>query len=292
MKTLLLATAVAALTTSLSAQISMAPASPFAKTTQQVGLAEVQLEYSRPSAKGRPIFGGIISYGKIWRTGANASTKLGFDRDVRFGGEEVPAGTYALYTIPGERSWTVILYKNTELWGAGGYDAADDLLRIDVPVTRLAERVESLSIDFQGFDLNGAELVIRWDDTQVAVPVFVDSDAAIFAEIDAKVVNATGEVTAQDYFSAAMFYHAKKRELVTAARWMDAALEQQPEAFWMVLGRAQLAFDMGDLERAKSAATRTRELAAAYPAGDFGYVAKSELLLAKIASTTSEGRAR
>ncbi len=282
MKPLLLAAAVAAFSVAASAQINLPPASPGAKLTQQVGLAEVTVEYSRPGVKGRPIFGGLVRHGQVWRTGANASTKIAFDRDVRFGGEDVPAGTYALYTIPDQRSWTVILSTNTGLWGAGGYDEADDLLRVRAPITRLAPHVESFTIDFQGFHTNGADLVLQWADTQVSVPIVVEADEVIFAQIKANVLEATGSVSAQDYFTAARFYHEQKHDLPQAAKWMDAALSENADAFWMVLARAQLALDMGDREAAKAGALRARELAGQSTQGDFGYIAKSNLLLEKI----------
>jgi len=282
MRTLLVVAALALLPCSLDAQLSIAPASPHAQLTQQVGLANVTLDYSRPSVNEREIFGGLIAFGKIWRTGANASTKLTFDRDVRFGGEDVPAGTYALYTIPGAERWTIVLHTNTELWGAGNYDASQDLLRVDVPVVKLADHVESLTLDFQNFHFEGADLVIRWDDTQVAVPVEVPNDEAVMAEIRAKVIEATEPVSAQDYFSAAVYYHKTGRDLQLAAGWMDNALAMQPQAFWMVLARAELAYDMGDMDRARQGAELARKLAGQSPAGDFGYVAKSELLLAKL----------
>lgn len=274
--------ALALLPAAANAQLPLAPASPHATLTQQVGVANVTLDYSRPSVRGREIFGGMVAYGKVWRAGANASTKIGFDRDVRFGGEDVAAGTYALYVIPHAESWTLVLHTNTELWGAGNYDEAQDLLRVEVPVVTLNRPVESLTIDFQNFHFDGADLVIAWADTQASVPVEVPNDEAVMAEIRAKVIEASGPVSPQDYFSAGVYYHKTGRDLATAAGWIDNALAMQPQAFWMVLARAELAYDMGDLERARDGANLARKLAGQSPAGDFGYVAKSEQLLKRI----------
>ncbi|GJM20505.1 MAG: hypothetical protein DHS20C15_04200 [Planctomycetota bacterium] len=288
LSTLVASAAIAVLANASNAQIATPPASPHAQLTQQVGMATVTLDYSRPSMKGREIFGGLISYGQIWRAGANASTKISFDQDVDFAGNAVPAGTYALYLIPNAKQFTVILHKNTQLWGAGGYNADDDLLRVEIPVTRLATPAESFTIDLQNFHRNGAELVIRWADVQVAVPLLIDGDPAILAEIDAKVVNATGPVSASDYFSAAAFYHETGRDLGLAAGWMDNAIAMQPQAFWMVLARAELAYDMGDMERAKQGGERARQLASESPSGDYGYVGRSNLLLKKIAASSND----
>ena len=169
------------------AQIQKAPLSPRARVEQQLGLAQVTLDYGRPGVKGRTIFGALEPYGRVWRTGANASTKLGFDREVRFGDQLVPAGTYGLYTIPERKSWTIILNRNAKLWGAGGYDPAQDQVRIEVPIERRKELQETLSIDFEGFHANGGDLVISWEKTRVRVPLFVDSDEQVLTAIDEKV---------------------------------------------------------------------------------------------------------
>jgi len=289
MKTLLASVVLLSLGAPLGAQITMAPASPHAQIEQQVGLATVTLDYSRPGVKGREVFGKLEPYGRVWRTGANASTKLGFDRDVQFGGEDVPAGTYALYTIPGEREWTLILSTNIELWGAGGYDAAQDLLRLTVPVTPLESLQETLTLDFTGFHDNGADFVLRWEHVELSVPVFVDSDAEVFRQIDEHVRNAEGEVSAQAYFAAGAFYFEKNRDLPQAAAWMEQAVEGAPHAFWMVYARAEVARAMGDDALALEWAERAHGMVADAP-NDYGYLAKSQMLIDELKSAGRAGR--
>lgn len=265
------------------AQITKAPASPRARLTQQVGLTEISLDYGRPGVKGRQIFGGLEPYGRVWRTGANASTKIRFEDPVQFAGRDVPAGTYGLYTIPQAKTWTVILSRDADLWGAGGYDPVNDQLRVEVPVQALPAVQESLKLDFDGFHANGADLVIAWEKVQVRVPVFVDTDARVYAEIDEKIRESGGQVSAQTYFDAGMFYYEKNTDLPQAAAWMEQAIELSPQAFWMVYMRAELAHAMGDTEAARTGAQRAHEMAKASERGDFGYIARSKLLLDKLA---------
>ncbi len=156
-----------------------APASPRVSVKQQIGSIEATVDYSRPGVKDRSIFGKLAPYGRVWRTGANASTKLGFNGDVKFGDKEVPAGNYALYTIPQEKSWTVIVHKNTELWGANGYDAANDVVRVEVPVEKRRDVQESLVIEFDNFKANGADLVLAWEHSMVRVPVTFEPKADV-----------------------------------------------------------------------------------------------------------------
>src|SRR5690606_6138336 len=128
------------------AQIDFPAASPRAVVKQTVGLTEIEIDYSRPSAKGREIFGGIVPYGEVWRAGANAPTTIELSEDAKLGGENIPAGKYALYAIPGEDKWTIIVYGSTELWGSYGYDSANDVARFDVEPQSLGRHVETLTI--------------------------------------------------------------------------------------------------------------------------------------------------
>jgi len=281
MKALIPVLAASLLVPAVPAQITRPPASPLSIVQQQVGLSQITIEYSRPGVKGRQIFGGLVPYGRVWRTGANASTKITLSSDATFDGQPVPAGTYAIYTIPRESSWTFILSTNTSLWGAGGYDEAEDLMRTDVPVRRLAEPVETFTIDLQRFTSEGADLRLRWADVEVSVPVGVESDAIVFRQIEEHVIDAAGEVDANTYFTAASFYAEKDHELEQAAAWMEEAVERQPQAFWMIYARAELAESMGDVALAEEWASRALEAARAADA-DYGYVARSEMLLEKL----------
>ncbi len=264
------------------AQITKPPASPRSSVTQQFSLFEATLDYGRPGVKGREIFGGLESYGKVWRTGANASTKISFNGDVKVAGEAVAAGTYALYSIPEEKTWTIILHKKTDLWGAGGYDPVNDLLRFEVPVQRLTEPWESLYIGFDKFHAEGADVVIAWNHTLVRFPIETEIDLIVMKDIDEKVRNATGEISARSYFDAGLYLFEQRREVPLAAQWVDKAIEMRPEAFWQIFVAGEIALSLGDLPKAKASAERALELAKASRAGDFGYIARCTQLLESI----------
>lgn len=266
----------------LMSQINKPSLSPRIVTEQKVGLANVTLDYGQPNKQGRQVFGGLIPYGRLWRTGANASTKVTIDREVSLAGNLVPAGTYGLYSIPGKKEWTIILHKNSGLWGAGGYDQANDLLRFTTPAIELKDTRETFAIYFENFNTNGGDMVIAWENAKVAIPLFVDSDAAIFQEIEEKITKATEAVKAQTYFDAAQFYLLKKVKLDLAKEWFDQAIEMRPAAFWYVYYRAELAYELGDLATAKALTEKCLTAAKASPSSDFGYISKCTLLLAKL----------
>jgi len=269
------------LSINVSAQITKPNPSPRVELKQQIGLANISLDYGRPSARDRQIFGALIPYGKIWRAGANASTKFTLDRAISIKGNQVPEGTYAIYVIPAKKEWTIIISKNTKLWGAGGYDDKDDLVRFNAPISKLKDKQESFRIDFENFHANGADMYIAWENTKVILPIFIDSDAEVFKEITEKVVNAKGEVKAGTYYDAGSFYFEKNKDLPQAAKWVEKAMELRPKAFWYVYKRAEIALALNDKVTAKAMAEKSLKMAKA-SAHDYGYIAKNELLLAKI----------
>jgi len=263
-------------------QIKKASLSPQIKIEQNVGLAKVTLEYGQPGAKQRPIFGALIPYDKVWRTGANSSTKITIDQDVTFSGNEIPAGIYGLYSIPGKKEWTIIVHNNERLWGAGNYNEESDLVRFKVPVIQLKDYQETLSINFKSFNANGADLVIQWENSKVKIPVYVNSDALVFKQIEDQLINATGEINAQTYFDAASFYYEKNKELPLASKWLDKAVELRPTAFWFRYYRAEIAYTLGDNITAETFVKKAKEDVKASPAGDYGYIAKCDLLMKKL----------
>ncbi|MFP4283466.1 MAG: DUF2911 domain-containing protein [Verrucomicrobiota bacterium] len=156
------------LASALTAQNRGPALSPRQVLAQEVGTTTVTIDYGRPGVKDREIFGGLVPFGEPWRTGANASTKLTLEAPARLGDLDVPAGEYALYTIPGEDEWTIILSKHTEGWGTGGHSAENELGRFTVEATTLETPVETFTINFSGFDGYTATMHLDWDDTRVA----------------------------------------------------------------------------------------------------------------------------
>lgn len=265
------------------AQINKPSLSPTITTVQKVGLAKITLEYGQPSMQGREIFGSLIPYGKLWRTGANASTKFTTDKDIVIGMLALPAGTYGVYSIPQKQSWTLIFHKNAKLWGAGNYRKDEEFGRIIGNTNTLKDTRETLSLSFENFTTDGAFFTISWENTQVKVPVIVDSDAIILEEITAKITNATGDIAAQTYFDAAQFYQFKNIDLDQAVKWYDKAINMRPEAFWYKYYRAEVALLKKEYSVARKFAQQSLKQAKALsPATDFGYIAKNELLLNKL----------
>lgn len=276
---LLLSTIAAAVTFATTAQIDAPQPSPTAEIEQMVGLTEVEIEYSRPGMKDRAIFGNLVPYGEIWRTGANASTKITVGDNVTLGGKEVPAGKYALYTIPGKDSWTVIIYKDLENWGAGGYDQSKDLCRFQVKPTKLNDKVETFTIDFSDFTTNSANVNLSWENTRVSIPMVTPADELVEKQIKQVLIDGPG---AGSYYSAAKFYLDKNKDLDQALEWINKAVELRPNAFWYIHVQAKVLAAQGKKKEAIAAANKSMEMAKNNEGGDFGYVKNNEDLIKKI----------
>ncbi|HEY5916129.1 MAG TPA: DUF2911 domain-containing protein [Chryseolinea sp.] len=156
-----------ALATAFSASIAQQkPASPQATATGKIGAANVKIVYSQPSARGRQIMGGLVPYGEVWRTGANEATTIEFDKPVKIEGKDLAAGKYALFTIPGENEWTIIINKDIKQWGAFKYKQEDDVLRVPVKPAKTSAPVETFNITVGKDDIQ-----LKWENTAVAFKV-------------------------------------------------------------------------------------------------------------------------
>jgi tetratricopeptide (TPR) repeat protein len=262
----------------MSAQINKPNLSPRIVTEQQVGLVKVKLDYGQSNKQDREIFGKLIPFNEVWRTGANSSTKITFDQTIQLAENTIPAGTYGLYTIPAKDKWTIIIHKNSALWGKAGYDKANDLIRFQIPVTEIKDTLETFSIYFENFNTNGGDLIISWENTKIKIPLFVDSDKIIFEEINTKINKSTAPVAAQTYFDAAQFYYLKRKDLDTAMIWFDKAIELNPQAFWFLYYKAELALYQENYELAKVTTEKCYAAAKLSPSTDYGYIAKCQLL--------------
>ncbi|RNI31026.1 DUF2911 domain-containing protein [Rufibacter latericius] len=266
--------------TEASAQLQTPAASPSSTVTQVLGLTKVTVDYSRPSTKGRKIFGDLAPYGKIWRTGANASTKITFSDEVMLEGNKVPAGEYALYTIPTEKYWTIIIHKNTKHWGDGGkdYKQEDDVVRFKVTPKKSAEKVETFTIGFNDLTNNGGTMQIMWENTVVPVKITTDVDTKVMAQIQEKVINGTN-VTPALYAAAAAYYADTNKDMKQALTWMKQANEKDPK-FWTLHQQAKIQAKLKDYKGAAATAQKSIELAKKESNAD--YVALNEKLLAEI----------
>lgn len=222
----------------LSAHLALAQAqnlrvpvlSPLTLIEQEVGLTKVKLSYARPSAKGRKIFGDLVPYNAIWRTGANASTQLTFTEDVKIAGNALKAGTYALYSIPGETEWTMIIHTNTRHRALSGnvYKQEEDAFRFKVKPGRTSAFVETFTIGFSDITSSSMNLKLAWENTQVKFPIEFDVDARVAEQI-AALSAAPGGMSHQNYFLAAEYNFHNSKDLKKADEWILTALEKSPK---------------------------------------------------------------
>ena len=232
--------------------------SPAATLKQRVGLTNIEVNYSRPSVRGRKIFGGLEPYGSVWRTGANAATRISFSTPVKLNGADLAAGTYELFTIPNPTEWTVIIHKNASEWGAYTYDAKDDVARIAVKPVALAQPVETFTIDINDIRDDSAMLNLSWEKTRVPVKIALDVTSTLVPQIEAVM---SSDATKKPYFQSAMFYLEHNLDLKKAAEWFDAAIAAQPDSYFMYYHKARLLAKVGDKVGAIASARKSIELA-------------------------------
>ncbi|HEV2210384.1 MAG TPA: DUF2911 domain-containing protein [Verrucomicrobiae bacterium] len=252
--------------------------SPGCTLKQHVGLTDIEISYSRPGVKGRQIFGGLVPYGEVWRTGANGSTKISFSTPVKLNGNEIPAGKYALYTIPGESEWTIIISKNTSLNGAFGYDAKDDLVRFKAEPTSLSEHLESFTIDFTDIRDDSAMLYLAWENTLVPMRLEMDVVSTLTPRIEAAMAEPGDN---KPYYPAAMFYYDHGQDLQQARKWIDAAAAKN-ETYYILHLKAKILAKLGDKDGAIAAAKRSSELAVKAEGPKSGYVKMNQELIANL----------
>ncbi len=232
-------------------QLRVPTLSPQAEITQEVGLTQVKLSYARPSAKGRKVFGDLVPFGEVWRTGANASTKLTFTEDVKIEGNPLKAGTYALYTIPGEKEWTIIIHTNTRHRSIAGdvYKPAEDAFRFQVKPGKTASFVETFTIGFSDIGTHSFKIAIAWENTEVKFRVDLDVDASVDKQIATLAVAPTG-MTHQNQFLAAEYYFHNGKSLAKADEWIVSAMEKSPKNARYGLLRAKILAKAGKRDEA------------------------------------------
>ena len=280
MKRIILSLLAITVSTMAYSQIQMPPASPTFEVKGTVGLAEVKVVYSRPSARGRQVAGDLIPYNEVWRTGANASTKISFSSDVLLEGNPVPAGEYALYTEFTEEEATIILSKNLSWWGAIGYEAKDDLLRFKVPVKHPSSMYETFTISFSDFTLNSANLNLKWEHTKAMFKIESKVDEIVMAQIKEQVID-NEPSNPGVYFQAAGYYYDTDRDAATALEWVNKALAASPQKqYWVVHLQAKLLAKLGKNAEAKTAAQESMKLA--NEQGNPDYVRLNEKLIASL----------
>lgn len=268
MKKLVLFVFAVTLLFSVDAQIETPQPSPFTKIEQKVGLTDVTLEYSRPSMKGRKIFGDLVPYGKMWRTGANKNTMVTFSDDVVVDGTTLKAGSYAIFVTPGESSWDVIFYSDIENWGTPReWDDSKVAAKTTVNTYEMPMAVETWTISIDDLKSNSAQIGFIWENTYVGVKIKVPTDAKISASIE-KTMAGPG---AGDYYSAAVYNLTEGKDLDKAQIWMDKAMSMiENPGFWQLRQQSLLYAKLGD--KKKAIETAKKSLAGAESAGNADYV--------------------
>ncbi len=269
MKRIFLPVAAVAFSVSASAQ-ELPASSPHGELEQVVGLTEVDVDYSRPSVRGRQVFGDLLPFEKLWRLGANANTTVEFSGPVSVEGNTLAKGKYSLFAIPGKDAWVIIFNKNTDLWGEGGYKEGEDALRIKAKVEP-AEFTETLTIGFDEVKDDKARMDIRWEKTRVSIWLHADATAQGVANI--KEALAKPDAKAGAYHSSARFAIERGIMSKDALMWAQKAVDMDPKFYFIhTLALAQAANGM----KKEAIATAQRSIESAKQAGDNAYVRKNE----------------
>jgi len=255
--------------------------SPAQEVTQRVGLTDITVTYSRPSAKGRVIFGELVPFGEMWRLGANERTTFTTTDDIIIGGESLDAGTYGLIAIPGEKEWTLIFSSESEGWGTGGYDKKDDVIRVKAAVKKGTENVESLTIGFDKLETKSAHFIIAWTDARVAIPVNVEVEKKAMENIKASIAAKPDDFKV--YRGAASYCAESETNLKQGMEWINKSLEMEKNwySYWVKADLQAASRDYeGAIESAKMA-IQEGEAASKKSGNEFKYKAQLEKSIAE-----------
>jgi len=248
------------------AQITTPQPSPTGKMQQVVGLTDIAVEYSRPSMRGRKVFGNLVPFGKIWRTGANRNTTISFSDDVSFGGQKVKAGSYAIFTKPNASSWEVYLYTDTNNGGTPRkWDDAKVAAKTTIQTQQMPMEMNTFTIVIDDLTNNSAVLSMIWETTVASVKIEVPTVEKASKSIEA----AMKGPSANDYYSAASYFFEEGKDLGKAKEWIDKAVSMNPKAFWMMRRQSLIYAKMGDKKGAIKAAKKSLEVAKAAKNADY-----------------------
>ncbi len=253
---------------SIEAQIKSPQPSPSSKVEQVIGLTDVTLEYSRPSMRGREIFGNLVPFGKKWRTGANANSKITFSTDVVIDGKDLKKGTYAIYSIPNKDAWDIIFYSDANNGGLPQkWDDAKVAVKTSVKTETIPFTIETFEMGFDNLaDPNFGSLFILWENTLISVKIKFPTDAITMKSIEKVFSGPSGN----DYFGAASYYYSTDKDLNKALEWVNKAVKMNPKAYWMTRQKSLIQAKMGDKKNAIT--TAKTSLKVAQKAGNMDYV--------------------
>jgi hypothetical protein len=257
------------------AQLKTPAPSPVQNLRQDFGLGTIELSYSRPGVRGRKVYGDLLPYGQVWRTGANSATTISFTDEVIVGGKKVPAGKYGLLTIPGAKQWIVILTKQTNVTSPADYNAEQDVVRVNVSTTKSKTSTETFTLSIQDIKPTSCNLVMSWEKRSFSLPIQTEIEGKIMASIETAM-----KTEKPPYYNAAMYYMDNGKDLNQALAWFDKAVESNPTAFWIHYQRANCLAKLGKKAEAIAGAEKSKQLATEAKNGD--YVKLNEKLLAEL----------
>ena len=247
--------------------------SPAATVKQRIGLTDITVEYSRPSARDRAVYGELVPYGELWRTGANKVPNISFSTELLFGGEMLAPGTYSLLTIPGQDSWTVILNENTEMWGTNGYDETKNVLVVEA---RVGESLptETFTIEFSDLRDKVGNLVLRWEKTEIKVPLKVKVHEIAIDNIEAAIETADEDNLWRVYRNAANYFYNSKTDMDEAKIYIEKSISANPDSWYSYWLNAEILAELKDFKTAIKTAKKSLKLgedAAKESDSEFGY---------------------
>lgn len=275
MKKILIACVFLTTTVSLYAQVKMPQPSPAQTVKQDFALGSIEVRYSRPFTKGRKVFGDLVPFNKLWRTGANAATLIRFTDNVEIKGKKIDTGSYVLYTVPGYDSWEIILNKGINNWGIEGYKESEDVARFRVEPLRVRDEVESFTIQFDNVQPESCELHIKWEKTAVVIPIAANIKERLRAQLNAALLS-----DKKPYWQAAQFYNEYDKNPKKALEYVRKAVDENPKAYWIWLYKANIEKEAGDKKAAMESSRKS--LALAKEAKNDDYVKMNEELQKKL----------
>ena len=249
------------------AQVVSPKSSPSASIHQIVGLTDIKIEYSRPAMRGREIMGNLVPYGELWRTGANANTKISFSDPVIVSGVEIPEGTYALYTRPGKQMWEVFFYKKSDNWSLPKVWEVNQIAVVsESKVKKTDGTVKSFTIGLDNLTNNDVELSISWENTKVTTLIEVPTVKKTMASIDKTLSN---NPKASDYYDSAVYFLNSGLDLNQAKSWMEMAIDKGNDKYYHLRQYSLILVGLGDNKAAIEAAKKSYDLAEIAGNGDY-----------------------
>ena len=258
-----------------NAQVKLPAPSSTQTIKQDFAMGSVELTYSRPNAKERKIYGDLVPFNKIWRTGANAATRLRFTDPVEIGGKKIDTGSYVLYTIPNIENWEIILNKGINNWGIEGYKETEDVVRFKAEPMKLKNRLETFTMQFADIKPESCSLQIMWDKTVVSIPITSNIKERLRSQIEKALLT-----DKKPYWQAAQFYNEYDNNRTKALDYANKAIAEDPKAYWIYLYKAKMQKENGDNTGAAESAKKSLQLAKEQKNND--YIKMNEALLKEL----------